>query len=933
MKRMASILLVVIVAGSVGCRWLGTGRGAAEITAAGGKVAQDGPAEPLDLVAQYGRGLRTRRLDNGLVVITKENHAAPVASVYVMINAGGILEGEYLGSGISHLTEHLVSGGTTNNRTEKQIREAIADIGAVTNAMTGSNTTTYFIRTTPDHVGTAIELLADNMTGCTIPQKEFDREFGVVQREILTGASNPRRQLSYLLNEMLFPNMPQGMRTIGYYKNIQAVTRDDVVKYYKRRYVPSNAVVVAAGDFDGAKVLAQLQEAFGSWEGPHPRPVVLPEPAPPVSDLVAVKEMDMRLAHGIVAYHSCRLSHPDLYPLDVLANILGDGDSSRLGADLKVKRNLVYGIGAWNYTPHWPGGEFGVNFVCDPDKVDQVRKAIAEHLAAVCETAPSDKELEKVKTQVIAAHLMRHRTADAQARSLASDQLHLGDPLFSARYVENIQKVRAEDVLRMARKYLASTRSVTAIVRPKKEAAPEEAAAAESLKPTTTRTIFPGSGLTLLVYRAPGQPAVSITAVMKAGQSLEPAEHAGLSSMVAAYLTRGTTQRDENQIAEFFDSMGGSIGASSGWNTIYVRAISLKKDFGGTLDVFSDVVLRPAFSPELLESTRRRQLAALRSAQNTALGQCGLYFNRQFFLDGPYRFPSTGSEKTIAALTPQVLREFYQRVRCGRNMVLVVAGDVDPSEVEEMVKAQFATLAAGEPGEPAASVSPRKTDQAEVHIKKIEKQEAAIMVGYAGTDLYNLRDRFAMDVFDTICSGYRMPRGWLHETLRGQSLVYAVHFYGRLGLLPGYYRSYAVCEPEKATRVARLLRDLVHSGHQYKFTEDDLKRAKSTILTARQMGRQLPEEVAFEMALDELFGLGYNFGEKLVERVNAVTIEDLKRVIGKYIGQPVICIATPKPEEVDLEELRRPYDAEVLEKMRELTPQEIPTPRQHVPPQ
>ncbi|NIA20740.1 MAG: hypothetical protein GWP05_01960, partial [Anaerolineaceae bacterium] len=197
----------------------------------------------------------------------------------------------------------------------------------------------------------------------------------------------------------------------------------------------------------------------------------------------------------------------------------------------------------------------------------------------------------------------------------------------------------------------------------------------------------------------------------------------------------------------------------------------------------------------------------------------------------------------------------------------------------------------------------------------------------------NLRDRFAMDVFDTICSGYSMPRGWLHETLRGQSLVYAVHFYGRLGLLPGYYRSYAVCQPDKVTRVARLLRDLLYSGRDYQYTEEDLKQAKSTILTSRQMGRQLPEQVAFEMALDELFGLGYDFEKKYVKRLKAVTIEDVKRVVDKYIGQPVICIATPKPEEVDLQELRRPYDARKLKEMRAATPKEMPTPRRHILPQ
>ncbi|MBN2583336.1 MAG: insulinase family protein [Planctomycetes bacterium] len=897
------------------------------------RAAGDATVGAGDLVAQEAQGVRIKRLDNGLVVITKENHAAPVASVYVMVRAGGILEGEYLGAGISHLTEHLVSGGTTTTRSEDEIQKAISDIGAMTNAYTSSDRTVYFIRTVPEHIDTAIDLLSDNIMNAAIPQAEFDREFEVVQREILTGESEPDRQLYYLQSELMFPDMPQGMRTIGYYKNIQKLTRDDVVKYYKSRYVPSNAVVVVAGDVDGATMLARIEKAFASWDGPHVQPVVLPEPVPPVADLVGVKEIDTKLAQVMVCYHSCRLSDPDLYPLDVLASILGDGDSSRLAADLKTKRNLVYGISASNYTPQWPGGEFVVSFTCDDDKVDAVREAVAEHLAAVCSAPPSEEELRKVKTQVVANHLMQNRTADAQASSLASDQLHLGDPFFSARYVQNIQSVTADQVQRVARKYLEGTRSITAIVRPKQAGDETQARAAASLKPTTIRKVLPVSGLTLLIYRTPGQPAVSMIAAMKAGQSFETDEDAGMSAMIAQYLTRGTTTRSEQQIAEFYDGIGGRIDADSGWSSVYVESIVLKSDFEKALDVFADVVLNPAFSADLLESTRQRQLAGLRSTQSDPVGECMLYFGQEFYTDSPYRFPQMGSEESIARLSVETLKAFYEKARCGKNMVLAVAGDVDPAAVEELVAKAFASLNAGEPLKPSQSVARREAPDTEVHVRQTDKAGTVIMVGYGGPDMYETDDRIVMDVFDTVSSGYYMPRGWLHGTLRGQSLVYVVHFFGRAGLLPGSYQAYALCQPDNATKVARLMEDLLYSGRDYEYTEDDLRQAKSTILSSRQMRRQLPEQVALMMTLDELYGLGYDFEEEYAERLQAVTADDVRRVVNKYIDKAVICITTPKPDAVDVEMLRKPYDAELLKAMRGTVPAELPVRREHMPPQ
>jgi zinc protease len=930
MRRLLFVAAIVVA----GCVVAGCGATGSKVTsesAATKTVSAQAPGG--DLVTLLSQGVRIKRLDNGLVLITKENRTASVVSVFAVVKAGGMLEGQYLGSGISHLTEHLVAGGSTVNRTEAQIQDKLDEIGAVTNAFTSQDRTAYFIDTMPEHLGSAVDLLSDWLQNAKIDPAEFQREWGVVQREILDGEDDPDRQMAYLLDETMYPDMPQGIRTIGYYGNIQKLTRDDVYAYYRGHYSPSNAAVCAAGDFDGAEAMAALEKAFAGWAGVKARPVVLSEPVPPVTDLVAVKEMDVRLTGGTIAYHSCRLSSPDLYPLDVLADILGRGESSRLMADLKTKRNLVLGIAAWNYTPNWPGGEFVIRFSCLPDKTDQVRAAVAEHLAAVCRQAPSADEVEKVKQIKISEQLMGLRTASEQARSLATDKLGLGDPYFSARYVENIQKVTPEDVLRVARKYLQGTRSTTAIVQPKSAAA-QAAQVAPVPRPTTARIVLPESGLTLLVHRTPGQPAVSMIAAMKAGQSIETAETAGISAMTARYLERGTKSRSEEEIARFFDGLGGSLEIDSGWNALYCEAVVLRQDFAAALDVFADVVLAPAFAADKLASTRDRQLAVLQAMQSDASAECALYFDQQFFPGSPYRFPKVGTTEAIKAITADDVRDFYERVRVGRNMVVTIAGDVDPAEVERMVRACLASkLQPGQPVLAPSGIAPRKVEAIEIYPRQTQKKAAVVIVGYPGTDLFDVNDRLAMEVFDTICSGYYMPRGWLHDTLRGQSLVYGVHFSGRQGLLSGYYRSEAACQPENATRVARLMMDLVTMGRDYAYTEQEIARAKTTILTAREMRSQTPEGIAQVMTFDELYGLGYDFEQKYVERIKAVTADDVRRVASRFIGPPVVCITTPQPHLLDLNELRRPYDAETLKAMRAQTPDEVHQGRSHQAPQ
>ncbi len=926
---------------------------------ASSEVVPAGPAEkprpntaaPSDsILALFQQGVRTKTLDNGLVLITKENHAAPVVSAYVAVHAGGFFEGKYLGGGLSHLCEHLLAEEATTHRSELEVRKLYEQIGARSNAYTTEDHTVYFIDTTPEHVNTAIELLADAMMNSAVTPEEYKRELGVVQREILFGESQPGRQLFYTLDAAMFPHLPQGLRVIGYYENIQKLTRDDVFSYYKQWYVPSNMVMCVAGDFDGAKVLDQMVAAFKDWNGPHAPAVTLPEPAPLPEDLVAVKEMDTRQANVALAWRGVQITDPDTYALDVLADVLGGGESSRLATDLRLKRHLVYQISANNHTPPTPAGVFAVNWVCDPDKIDEVRLAVLEHLAALAQNAPTAAELDKVKKQTVARLVLGSRTASEQASSLATDQLQLADPFFTARYVDHLQNVQPADLARVAKKYLADAHYLTAIVRPKSAAVavtpsplgdggpigpgeglrPKSAAstkATDNLKPSTTKIVL-DNGLTLLVYRTPGQPAVSLTTVMKAGQTFETADNSGISAMTATYLTRGTTTRSEEQIDQFFDSIGGSIGAASGWNSIYLRSLVLKPDFPAALKVFADVLQHPAFKPDLLPAVQEDQKAALGAALTSAEGNCSIFFSEQFFPyyygdRCPYRFPSTGSAAAIKNLAADAVRDFYKRFAVAKNIVLVVAGDVDPPQVEALVKTEFAALPPGEKAEPPVLPAFKAKQTEEIYLQKVDKKGAVIIAGYPGVDLFNLRDRLPMDIFSLLISHPSKPRS-LHNVLRGQSLVYGAFFNGRPGLLPGFFRSESLdCKPENATLVARLMIDMIQAAHDMTFTDDDLRDARSLLLTGRKLARQTPEEVAFEMSLNELYGFGYDFEDKYPELLAAVTADDIKRVIKTYLNNPMICISTPAPDKVDQAELRRPYDAAKLKEMMDKLPTDI----------
>ena len=181
----------------------------------------------------------------------------------MFVRTGSIYEQEYLGSGISHFFEHIIHGGTTSTRSEAESHRLLEAIGNNSNAYTTVDHTAYYINTTTEHWRTALELLADWMLHSSITPEEFEREKGVVQRELEQDLDNPEQMLAQITMETRFQVHPARYPVIGYKELVQKVTRDDLVRYYQRMYTPNNMLLVVVGDVQTPTALAYIRETFG----------------------------------------------------------------------------------------------------------------------------------------------------------------------------------------------------------------------------------------------------------------------------------------------------------------------------------------------------------------------------------------------------------------------------------------------------------------------------------------------------------------------------------------------------------------------------------------------------------------------------------------------------------------------------------------------
>src|SRR6516165_221761 len=342
-------------------------------------------------------------LPNGLTVIVQEDHSAPVASVQAWCATGSIDEDQHLGAGLSHILEHMLFKGT-KTQSANQIAQKIQDVGGYINAYTSFDRTVFWIDVPKDGVGTALGVLSDAMMNSTLPPEEYNKEQEVIRREFAMGMDDPDRMASLLLFGTAYQRHPYRFPVIGEIEIYNQLTQEQVMQYYKTRYVPNNLTFVVVGDVDGEKVRQQLTNYFKDYPEKSLKPVFVPEEPPQLGRREVHNEFATELSRLSLAWHIPELTHPDVPALDLLAGILGDGRSSRLYRRVREQAGLAFSVSAFFYTPGDPG-LFGVDATVDPKKRDDAQKLILQIIDEIKQAGVTSDELIKAKKMSLAHHL------------------------------------------------------------------------------------------------------------------------------------------------------------------------------------------------------------------------------------------------------------------------------------------------------------------------------------------------------------------------------------------------------------------------------------------------------------------------------------------------------------------------------------------------
>jgi zinc protease len=407
-------------------------------------------------------------LPNGLKVLLKEEHKAPIVTFQVWYKVGS--RNERLGkTGMSHVLEHMMFKGSKKYG-PKQFSQTVQRNGGNDNAFTSKNYTAYFETFASDRIGISLDLESDRMVDLLLDPKEFLSERAVVMEERrMRTDDDPSSTMVEQMMATAFLAHPYQWPVIGWMADLGNITRDDLYDHYRTYYAPNNATIVVVGDFETKKLMAQIEKYFGTLpRGPNVPSVGAIEPKQLGERRITVKK-EAELPAIFIGYHTPDLKHPDSFALEVLQGILSSGKSSRLYKSLVYEKQIaLYAGGDYDNVAVDPNLFYVYAGVMPGKKAEDVEKALYAEIEKLKAEPATDEELQKAKNQTESGYIMGQDSVFFQAMLLGQYETVASWKLLE-KYLDGVRSVTKEDVQRVAKEYFIEDNRTVGILVPLKK--------------------------------------------------------------------------------------------------------------------------------------------------------------------------------------------------------------------------------------------------------------------------------------------------------------------------------------------------------------------------------------------------------------------------------------------------------------------------------
>jgi zinc protease len=857
-------------------------------------------------------------LPNGLTVLLHQDHKTPVVAVNIVYKVGS--KDEKPGrTGFAHLFEHMMFQGSQHHDHDYFL--PLEHLGADLNGTTAEDQTEYYETVPSNALELALWLEADRM-GFLLPamtQAKLDNQRDVVKNERRQSVDNvPYGQAAERLLEALYPSdHPYHHSVIGSMADLSAGRLDDVSAFFRTYYLPNNAILCIAGDFQPERARSLVKKYFGPLaRGPE---AVRPKSSVPI--LAAAKHVQMTdavsLPRAELVWPTVPANHPDEPALDVLAAVLGGlPKENRLFRALVYERQLAAQVDA-SHPTQLLSGVFEVELYARAgQKLDELVRIADTEIDRLKTEPPTAAEVRKAQNERESGLIMGLQSVTRKASVFSQYMASVGDPLHYRTELDKVFAVTPSDVVRVAKKYLGSARirfdvlpgppatrpPETAVDHPKQTATVDLPATAVHdefdrskmpalgpppvyVPPTFARHKL-SNGLELLIVERHGLPIVTLDLIIKSGETLAPKGRDGLGSIAASMLDEGTTIRTALQLAGELAEVGAALGADAGLESASVSLTTLTRHVDHALDLYADVILHSSFPEKELNRLKLERLAQLQARNDDPEQLAADVFPRLIYgVEHPYGRPQLGTVGSIRSITRDDVVAFCKQVMVPANCALVIVGDVRAAAITAALEGRLGKLAPGPaPKQPAVSAPPSAspTNRTIFLIDKPGAAQSVLTVGRIGAQR-KAPDYFPLTLLNAVLGGQFSSR--INMNLR-EDKGYSYGAQSSFAFLraPGPFQvSGSVRTAVTKESLVEVFKELADITGSRTVTETELEFAKKRIIqgfphrfeTTFGVAGQLALLVQYELPDDEL--------ARYQSRIEAVKQADVDRVAREYI--------------------------------------------------
>jgi len=822
--------------------------------------------------------VKEKKLSNGLTVLFYPYEREKVATIKLCVKVGSSYENEKE-AGITHLIEHMIFKGTETKKPE-DIVGVIESSGGYMNAFTSYDYTCYYIAGPSTIVEKSLEILSDVVFHPFFDPIELKKEKEVVIEEMKMRLDNPFVVLFENVMKTSYQKYSYKRPIIGYEENVKSFEREDLLKFVNQFYVPENMVLTVVGNISEKKLFSLINKYFIDLPQRKLKIVKFPEETYTNKPTLVWVKRPVKEGYFAFSLPCASFRDEDAPYLDLLAEILGGGESSRLYLKLKRELNLVKTISASSFTPYGPG-LFEIYGTADPQNFKKIIEEVIKELEMIKQFGVSVEELEKAKTQILSDFIFSSETSEGLSSLLARFQILRGSYKDILWYQEKIKNATIEDLIKVSQKYFNFQKMVAGFLSEKKpftEKDFQEILAKIKSKPSPE--IFTlNNGLKVILYPQNDIPTVGITLAFPGGLRFETKETNGLFQALALLWTRGTKNYTAEELAEKLESIGTTIKGFSGRNTFGLNVLSLSSKLDESLEYFKEILLNPAFDENECKKAKPELISLLLKQQDQPLHLAVNEFLKVLFPNHPYGLNSAGSLEFYQKFTCKDLRDAYKKFVRPDKGTLVIVGNFDPFFLKEKIKTLLMDW--GSQSHKTIPEEPEPTYPKKL-ITRLEKEtyQTQILLGFQTPGL-NSKEKVALEVLNSALSG---QNGRLFRILRDErSLAYVVTSFLIFYPKKSAFVLYIGCSPEKEKEAISGFWEILEKIKKDGFEPEEIERAKNRLIGTQKLSLQSNLSISEDMAVNEVLGLGWNYSSLYENLVKSVTQEDIKNLIKTFL--------------------------------------------------